>query len=234
MELSDLSMWTNVCGFAGAGLVIATYSMRTMIPLRIISLCSASLFLIYGLLVQSYPQILLHAVLLPLNAFRLREMTKLVSQVKQAAAGDLSMEWFCAYSTRQACREGDALFSKGDPADAMYYIASGRYLLPEIGVELGPGQVVGEIGMVAPGGRRTQSFTCLEAGEVQRISYDSVKQLYFQNPQFGFYFLSLITQRLIANNAALEARLKELERERQVSGSRRRRRAHAPQAGASA
>jgi len=36
-----------------------------------------------------------------------------------------------------------------------------------------------------------------------------VKQLYFQNPKFGFYFLQLTSRRLFENVARLEKRLAE-------------------------
>jgi hypothetical protein len=34
-----------------------------------------------------------------------------------------------------------------------------------------------------------------------------VKQLYFQNPKFGFYFLDLIAQRLFRDIQRLEAKI---------------------------
>jgi hypothetical protein len=40
-----------------------------------------------------------------------------------------------------------------------------------------------------------------------KISYDQVKQLYYQNPQFGFYFIQLVTRRLFENIARLEREL---------------------------
>jgi CRP-like cAMP-binding protein len=55
------------------------------------------------------------------------------------------------------------------------------------------------IGLVAPGNRRTQTFKCMEDGEVLVIGYNQIEQLYFQNPSFGFFFLRLITKRLLEN-----------------------------------
>ena len=37
------------------------------------------------------------------------------------------------------------------------------------------------------------------------ITYSQVRQLYFQNPAFGFYFLELTSRRLFENIAKLEA-----------------------------
>ena len=36
------------------------------------------------------------------------------------------------------------------------------------------------------------------------IEYDKVLEIYFQNPEFGYYFLILTSQRLLENNAKLE------------------------------
>jgi CRP-like cAMP-binding protein len=78
----------------------------------------------------------------------------------------------------------------------MYYIVGGRFRLPEIAAEVPPGQFVGDVGFVAPDQRRTLSLQCVEAGEVLTIDYDQVRQLCFQNPTFGFFFLRLVSQRL--------------------------------------
>lgn len=203
--------WVDALGYAAVGLTITQYLMRTMIPLRIISICASLLFLIYGVVAPSYPHVVLNAVLLPLNLIRLHEMRRLVSQVRNASHDDLSMEWLCSFSSKRLCKKGDVLFRKGDEADMMYYTVSGRYKLTEIGVEIDPGHMIGEIALATPDNRRTQSFECIEAGEVREISYEKVKELYFQNPQFGFNFLKLITQRLIANHARLETQLTRAE-----------------------
>jgi len=79
--------------------------------------------------------------------------------------------------------------------------------LVEIGVQLPQGQVVGELGLLAPYQARTQTLECTAAGEVLQITYEQVKQLYYQNPKFGFYFLQLTTRRLFENIAHLEREL---------------------------
>ena len=94
----------------------------------------------------------------------------------------------------------------------MAFIMSGRFRLPEIAVELRRGDVVGELGLLAPDKTRTQSLECVEAGELLAISYDQVKQLYFQNPKFGFYFLQLSARRLFENIARMEAELESCRR----------------------
>ena len=43
------------------------------------------------------------------------------------------------------------------------------------------------------------------SGEVLTITYDKLLEIYFQNPQFGYYFLVLTSQRLLENLARAEA-----------------------------
>ena len=41
------------------------------------------------------------------------------------------------------------------------------------------------------------------------ITYDRLLELYFQNPEFGYYFLRLTTERLMQNIARLEGSVAE-------------------------
>jgi CRP-like cAMP-binding protein len=150
---------------------------------------------------------LLHLVLLPLNAFRLYQMLKLIKGVKTSLHDDLNMDWLKPFMTRSLCKKGDVLFAKDAIADAMYYTVSGRYRLTELGIEIGPGQLIGELGMLAPSNRRTASFECIEDGVLLSVTYSQVEELYYQNPSFGFYFLRISTARLFDNIARLETRL---------------------------
>jgi CRP-like cAMP-binding protein len=196
--------WVEALGYLGAALVLGTYSMKRMVPLRVISLCGSSVFVVYGLLAHVYPQVLLHALLLPLNAVRLREMLQLIAKVRVASQGDLNMEWLKPFMTRRTAKRGEVLFCKGELSSAMFYTLTGRYLLKEIEQDVGPGQVIGEIGLIAPDNRRTLTFECVEDGELLALSYAQVKQLYFQNPAFGFYFLQLTSQRLFTDIERLQ------------------------------
>jgi CRP/FNR family cyclic AMP-dependent transcriptional regulator len=42
---------------------------------------------------------------------------------------------------------------------------------------------------------------------VLAISYDKVRELYFQNPSFGFYFLRVASERLLQNVNRMEREL---------------------------
>ena len=127
--------------------------------------------------------------MLPLNSYRLFQMMRLVRGVKiLALPEDLNMDWLKPFMTKRLCRKGDVLFAKDAVADEMYYTMSGRYRLTEMGIDIPPGQIIGELGMLAPSNRRTASFECIEDGMLLTVTYQQVKELYFQNPESGFDF----------------------------------------------
>ncbi len=196
--------WPDAFGYLGALLLLGTYSMKTMIPLRILGICANCAFIVYAYFAPAYPQLFLHVILLPLNAIRLYQMLQLVEKVKGATRGNSNMDWLKPFMTKQACKAGEKIFCKGETARAMYYTLTGQYRLVERELIVGPGEVMGELGLIAPDNKRTLTLECTEDGELLTISYDAVKQLYFQNPKFGFDFLRLIGQRLFQNIAQLE------------------------------
>jgi len=61
----------DLLGYAAASLVLATFSVRSMTALRSIAIASNLLFIAYAALAGLSPVLLLHALLLPLNLFRL-------------------------------------------------------------------------------------------------------------------------------------------------------------------
>jgi CRP-like cAMP-binding protein len=196
-----------MAGYLAAAFVFLTFYMKTMIPLRMIGICSNCMFILYGSLDSLYPVLVLHLILLPLNGLRLREMLLLTKQVRGAAQGDLNMDWLKPFTSTHRAKSGDVLFRKGDAANAMFFVVSGRYRLTELGMDILSGQVVGELGLFALDKTRTQTLECIEDGELLKISYEQVKQLYYQNSQFGFYFIQLTTRRLFENIARLEREL---------------------------
>jgi hypothetical protein len=208
----------NLLGLIGGIFYVASVTLRTMIPLRIAAIISNLFFIAYGLLAKALPTFFMYAVLLPINCVRLYQIQQLVKKVRVASQGDLTMDWLKPFMTKRNFRAGDVLFRKGDRADAMYYTVTGKFLVKEIGLELPPGRVMGELGFLAPDNKRTATVECLEDGQVLFIVYDKVRELYFQDPDFGFYFLKLTSERLLQNIARLEGevagcrtRIQELE-----------------------
>ncbi|NEW98285.1 cyclic nucleotide-binding domain-containing protein [Rhodopseudomonas sp. BR0G17] len=187
--------------------VLATATMRTMIPLRVFGILTNLLLIAVSIPTHNYPTLALHAVLLPLNAWRLHQMLQLVRDVRKSVNSDLSMDWLKPFMTERKCATGEELFYKDERAEEMFYIVSGRFRLVESGIELPVGAIVGELGMLSPTHTRTQTLECVEAGTVLSVSYRQVEELYVQNPEFGFYFLRLASARLFENIESLQARL---------------------------
>jgi CRP-like cAMP-binding protein len=204
--LSFISL-ANVLGLTGAIFYVVSMSMKTVIPLRITSLVSAVCLLGASIMARSLPAIVLYALLLPVHSIRLYQMLELIKKVRAAAGTDLSMDWLRPYMKKRKYRKGDILFRKGDPADEMFVVGKGRYRLLELDSELQPGQIFGELGLLTPGYQRTQSVECVESGHVLTLPYDEVRALYFENPQFGFYFLQLASGRLLKDKARAEEML---------------------------
>lgn len=199
----------NFLGLVGGLCYVASLYLRTMVPLRIVAIVSNCFFMGYGVLAKQLPTIVLYAVLLPINFVRLIQMQQLIKRARIASQGDLSMEWIKPFMKKSNYKKGAILFKKGDVAHEMFYTVSGRYLVKELGVELPPGKLMGELGFLAPDNKRTGTVECLEGGEVLRLDYDTLRELYFQNPEFGFYFLRLTSERMLQNIAQLERELEE-------------------------
>jgi hypothetical protein len=66
--------WIELVGYAGTAFTVVAYGMRRIVPLRIAAILSSVAFLSYGLLMQSYPLVLMEIMLLPINTYRLLEI----------------------------------------------------------------------------------------------------------------------------------------------------------------
>ena len=186
-------------GYVAAGLVFATFYMKTMIPLRVVGISSNVTFLLYSWFAGVMPLFVLHAALLPLNIWRLMQIRALVREVRKVAVGDLPLESLLPFMSPRRAEAGEVLFRRGDAAGEMFHLMGGAVRLEELGKTLGPGAMLGEISMFAPRRERTATAVCDTDVELLSITADKVMQLYYQNPRFGFHVIRLITGRLIEN-----------------------------------
>lgn len=178
-------------------LVIVSAFVRTMIPLRWLAVGSNVGFIVYGLLHPNLLMLGLHAVLLPVNLWRVRQMVGLTRRVNAAAVDPQQLQiWLRPYMRSQSYRAGATIFGVGARADRLYLLAEGRVELPEVGRTLEAGQIFGEIAFFAPERGRTSSARCATPCTVLSIDEDTFKQLVYQNPEFGFEVVNLIARRL--------------------------------------
>jgi len=193
--------WIDLLGYAASASVLATFCMSTMVPLRIIAICSNVLFIGFGAFAHIYPVLTLHIILLPVNIARLVQLLRLIRSVKIAGTSDLSVEHIIPFMSHRMVKAGEVLIQKGQNADSLYYLVRGQLELPEIGKVLGPGAVLGEIGIFAREHKRTATVVCVSDCELYEMSGKKAKQLYFQDRSFGLAVLQLIILRLMENVA---------------------------------
>jgi Cyclic nucleotide-binding domain len=194
----------NMFALVGAIFFVATLVTQTMVPLRVANMIGCAFFAGFGALTGTVTTFLLYLLMVPINAYRLRQMLNLVKMARGATQGDTSMEWLKPFMSERKYRKGDVLFKKDDVAKEMFLTVTGKFLVTEIKVELPPGRLMGELGFLSPDNKRTATVECLEDGHVLTITYEKLLEIYFQNPQFGYYFLVLTSQRLLENIARLE------------------------------
>jgi CRP-like cAMP-binding protein len=209
----------NMFALVGAIFFVATLLMQTMVPLRVVNMAGCTFFAAFGALSGNVATFLLYLLLLPINAVRLRQMLNLIKKSRIATEGDTSMEWLKPFMTERRYRRGDRLFRKDDAATEMFLTVTGKFLVTEIGVELPPGRLMGELGFLTPNKRRTATVECIEDGQVLTITYDRLLEIYFQNPQFGYYFLVLTSQRLLENISRLEGTIAQEKASRPTPAS---------------
>jgi hypothetical protein len=194
----------NMFALIGAIFFVATLVTQTMVPLRVANMIGCAFFAGFGALTGTVTTFLLYLLMVPINAYRLRQMLNLVKMARGATQGDTSMEWLKPFMSERKYRKGDVLFKKDDKAEEMFLTVTGSFLVKEINVALPPGRLMGELGFLSPDNKRTATVECTDDGHVLTITYEKLLEIYFQNPQFGYYFLVLTSQRLLENIARLE------------------------------
>ena len=86
-----------------------------------------------------------------------------------------------------------------DVADAMYFVSRGRVGLEEFGIEVGKDSLFGEMGIFAIEKVRTATAVCLEDCSLLRVSAERIRELFYENPDFAFFLVGVITRRLTAD-----------------------------------
>jgi len=185
----------ELLGWGAGALVLTSFYLKTMIPLRTVAIASNVAFAGYGLMAGALPIVVLHCVLLPLNVARLLQMRALIRRVKRASRGNLSMDMLVPYMNIRTLAAGSKLFDRGDYAEEVFLILKGRVRIVGAGVIVKPGQLIGEMGLFSPGQKRTDTALCESEVELASVSEDRIWELFYQNPEFGAYLLRIVVQR---------------------------------------
>jgi hypothetical protein len=188
----------ELLGWAAACFTLLAFSMRTMLPLRMAAIASNVFFIGYGALGGLTPVLVLHVLLLPFNILRLVELLRTRRAIERARKGAIDPKWLRNLTTaRKAFPKGAVVFEKGDPPDFIYYVVSGHVGLEGVDVQLGPGEVFGEIAFFTDARARTLTARCLDDCVLLALDEAAFTRLHYQDPAFGLYLMRLITQRLM-------------------------------------
>ena len=192
--------WIEAIGWLASLLTIATYSMNSMIPLRILAIGSSVCFVIYAFILQLWPLLLMELILLPINCFRFWQILTLRGRLQRAAdenKNDFSV--IRTYGQKRTIPAGSRIFERGDPVDSLFFVASGRVLIEEVGAEILPGDIFGEIAFFTDAATRTATARTVEQAEVYEIDRKRFMRLQFEDPSFGMSVMRTVTRRLAAN-----------------------------------
>src|SRR6202045_1133408 len=81
----------NLFARLGAVFFVAPLLTQTMVPLRVANMIGCAFFAVFGALTGTITTFLLYLLLVPINAYRLRQMLVLVKKARSATQGDTSM-----------------------------------------------------------------------------------------------------------------------------------------------
>src|SRR5215216_8009498 len=121
-----------IAGWISAALVFSSFFMKTMVPLRMVAICSniafmtyALLGLKYGVFGRVYPILVLHASLVPLNMIPAQAAARAHTR---RARGERRRDDPLPrpVHARGDHAAGEVLFKEGDLANRLYLIQHGR------------------------------------------------------------------------------------------------------------
>ncbi len=190
-------------GYLAAAANVFVFVSNTMIPLRIAAILANALFAAYFFLKGFYPLFALNAFMVPINVFRLRQMQRLILDVREATTaaseGEFDYGWLRPYMKPVKLPKDFTLHRKGDLAEEAYILVRGEILLVEPKVTLEAGAFFGEMGLFSEENRRTATAVAASDLDLLCVRYDALLELAAQNPQFGFYLMKLMMKRMQHN-----------------------------------
>lgn len=122
-----------------------------------------------------------------------------------------AVERIAGLATQRAYREGEIVFSQGDPGDALYAVVSGKVRISTGTADgrqvflniMEPGDTFGEIALL-DGGARTAAATSIAPTELISIRREHFRGLLEHEPQLALELLRLCGQRLRWTSGLLE------------------------------
>jgi len=116
-----------------------------------------------------------------------------------------------AISRRRRFEKGEVVFHRGDPADSLHLVVSGRFairLMTPVGdtatlAICGPGQSFGEVALVDPDAHRSATVEALERAETRAVLYSEFERLQGERPEMTRVLVALLGAALRRTNELL-------------------------------
>jgi len=185
----------SIFGWIAAGLVLSSFYLKTMVPLRLVAMCSNVMFIIYAVLSDAPPILILHCLLFPLNLWRLIEAHNLRHKFAKALQVEISPALLLPFMQKCTSHQGRAIFQKGDNADNVYLVLRGQVVLQDSEHPIADGQLFGLLGVFSNERRHSDSASCLTEVEYGVVASEKFLELVTQEPRFENYVLRTIVQR---------------------------------------
>jgi hypothetical protein len=97
LPLSLNASWIReACGYLAGSLVLCTFSVTSMRPLRCLGIASNCLFISYAIMAGMLPILILHCLLLPINIYRL---TQIERDHRHSMTRGLSRSWLTLWGS---------------------------------------------------------------------------------------------------------------------------------------
>ncbi|HUA55979.1 MAG TPA: methyl-accepting chemotaxis protein [Candidatus Sulfotelmatobacter sp.] len=184
--------------------------LPTRLPLRPLVAVLAVCGLVASVMADMHVLAALHAMVLLVAAIRtalLHNLVRLARTEAPPSAVSLAFKqprqqyayptaWLVPFMVTRTVPKGEYLFRAGDRSDDMFIITKGEIRLDEIDIVLGPGEMIGEIGILSSARARTASARCLTEVELSAITADRVFEICALSPSFSCRLLQLIISRL--------------------------------------
>jgi CRP-like cAMP-binding protein len=122
------------------------------------------------------------------------------------------LQWLARHTQTRAFRAGSVLMRQGEASETMHVIVSGRVRVERAPLQanallhladLGPGEVVGEMGVIT-GEPRSATVAALEDTVTVEIGADAVGELINRFPELRGTLLRLLAKRLRSTDALIE------------------------------
>jgi CRP/FNR family transcriptional regulator, cyclic AMP receptor protein len=109
-----------------------------------------------------------------------------------------------ALMTRRHYGRGESVFSEGDPADCLHFIASGHVIVRRTTpagdraafTVMGPGEAFGELALLSPQARRTSSVAALEPTSTHTLGAPAFRDLTRERPEFSRVLVEVLSARV--------------------------------------